>query len=49
MSFVRKELVWIQLPLLNIQVFRYKDLFVFENFDKTENNIINAKAEKVLW
>ncbi len=39
----------IQLPLLNFQVFRPKDLFYFLNFGKTENNLISAKAEKVLW
>ncbi len=26
----------------------YKDLCCFENFGKTENNIISAEAEKVL-
>jgi hypothetical protein len=36
-----RVLVQIQLPSLNIQIFQH-------NFVKTENNIISAKAEKVL-
>jgi len=42
---------WVQiwLPLLNIQVFWQKKIVFVENFGKTENNIIRAEAEKVLW
>ncbi len=48
MGLVKRALVQIQLPSLNVPIFQHKDFF-FENFGKTKNNTINAEAEKVLW
>jgi len=47
MVLVKRALVQIRLPLLNFQVFQHKDYIYI--ICKTENNIISAKVEMVLW
>jgi hypothetical protein len=35
--------------LIEFSKFSTFNIFFFENFDKSENNIICAKLEKIIW